>query len=552
MEATTGNPGSSAPVDLESIDLAEVIRILPGYDPYRDTGGAYFVEEAALHAIGFFHEVLTHVKGPLGGQPLRLEPWQIAVIGNLFGWLRPDGTRRYREGFVYIPRGNGKTTLSAGIPLYVLFCEEERGKEIYAAAADREQAGILFNIARDMVLAERELWSRCRVLQKSLVREDEGSFFRAISSDANTKHGANASCVVIDELHAQRDRELVDVLETSTGKRRQPIFLTITTADFDRPVEESICNEKHKYASDVRDGLISDPAFLPAIYEAETEDDWKDPAIWRKANPNLGVSVVVDDFERKFQKACIEPSFENTFKRLHLNMKTEQDRRFIRMEDWDRCAKAVDEESLVGRRCFAGLDLSNTEDITAFVLLFPDDDGAVLPYFWAPDEKAALRESRSKRAKYVTWSKDGLLELTPGERIDYDRVVARIVELAERFDIQEIGVDPWNASAVISKLTAAGLKVSKHHQGFPSMSGPTKQFEVMVVAQKLAHGGHRILRWMASNVAVDYDSMGNLKPAKGKSADKIDGIVALIMAIGAAALGEEEDNVYLERGFQSL
>jgi phage terminase large subunit-like protein len=539
---------SSAPAELE-----EAIRLLPGYDPYAETGGAEFVPEKALHAIEFFQRFLTHVKGPLGGQRLILEPWQMAIIGNLFGWIRPDGTRRYREGLVYVPRGNGKTTLSAGIPLYVLFCEDERGKEIYASAADREQATILFHVARDMVLAEPELKKRSKVLQKSITRENEGSFFRAISSDANTKHGFNASCVVIDELHAQPDRDLVDVLETSMGKRPQPILLSLTTADFDRPIEESICNEKHKYASDVRDGLISDPAFLPAIYEATADDDWKDPAVHLKANPNYGVSVVVDDFERKFKKALSQPSFENTFRRLHLDQKTGQDVRWLSLTEWDACGGALERDSLRGRPCSAGFDLASTSDIAAFVLYFPEDGGAVLPFFWVPRENAEDRERKSRHATYVSWSRRGLIELTPGNVIDHDFILGRIAELARIYRIRHVGVDPWNARGhVMTTLGSHGLRVLEFQQSFPVLSAPTKKLEVMVLSRRLRHGGNEILRWMASNMAVEEDFAGNVKPSKKKSTEKIDGIVALIMAIAVAELEEGTGHPYNTRGFYSI
>lgn len=530
-----------------SADLAEVIQIIPGYDPTEDARDAHFDVGAAMHAICFFEEILTHVKGKCAGQLFKLEPWQKAIIANLFGWKLPNGLRRYREGLIYIPRKNGKTTIAAGIPIYVLFCDPEVGKEIYVAAADREQAGILFGIAQQMVLSEWHLKNRCNVLKKSITREEEGSFFKAISKEANTKHGYNASVVIVDELHAQPGRELVDVLETSTGSREQPLFLSVTTADFDR---NSICNEKHEYACNVRDGVISDPAFLPVIYEASREDDWKDPETWKKANPNLGVSLQMDYMERKFQKALSEPVFENTFKRLHLNMKTQTDVRWLSLEQWDECAGELDRDELYGANCYAGLDLANVEDVAAFVLFFPDTF-QVLSFLFTPQDKAEKRELKS-RGKYLSWSRQGFMELTPGGEIDHDYIESRIVELAEEFNILEVGYDRWNSHSIVKHLKAYGFKMTPVGQGYASLSAPMKDLERLVISKRLNHGGNPVLRWMAGNVAVEEDAAGNYKPARDKSSDKIDGIVALIVAIACANLDEEEENVYSERGFLQL
>lgn len=452
----------------------------------------------------------------------------------------------YRFGRTMLPTHN--TTLAAGIPLYVLFCDPERGKEIYAAAADREQAGILFGIAQQMVLHEPALYSRCDVLKKAITRDGEGSFFRAISKDANTKHGYNASVVVVDELHAQPDRELVDVLETSTGSRDQPLFILITTADFERP---SICNEKHDYARNVRDGVIKDRAFLPVVYEPGPDDDWRDTETWKKVNPNLGVSLNMEYMERKFEKALREPMFENTFKRLHLNQKTQTDVKWLGLDDWDKCGTSdFDRAMLYGANCYAGLDLASTEDVAACVLYFPAT-AQTLPFFFAPEATAEKRE-RKGQGQYLTWSRQGHMELTDGGEIDHDVIEARICELAEEFNILEIAYDRWNSHGIVKHLKAKGFKMTPVGQGFASLTSPMKDLERLVMSEKLNHGGNPVLRWMAGNVALEEDSAGNYKPSRKRSADKIDGIVALVMAIASANLADEEGNVYDGRGFLQL
>ena len=303
-----------------SVDWETTLRLIPGYDPFTAAGDCTFDEDAAKHAVGFFEDCLTHVKGELAGQYVLLAPWQQAVVGNLFGWKRPDGTRRYREAFIFVPRKQGKTLIASGLALYSFFCDGEPGAEIYCAAADRDQAKLLWDVARRQIMAEPVLANACRLYQHSIVIDSMGSSFKAISADAHTKHGYNSHFVVVDELHAQPNSELVDVLLTSTGARRQPMVVYLSTSDFERP---SVCNQKHEYAAKVRDGIIDDPYFLPVIYEASRDDDWTDPEVWAKVNPNLGVSLSLEYLERECRRAQETPSYENTFKRLHLNIRTQ-------------------------------------------------------------------------------------------------------------------------------------------------------------------------------------------------------------------------------------
>lgn len=540
--------------------LAEIIRLIPGYDPYATAGDCWFDVDAAQHAIDFFQHptdgVLRHIEGALKGERFVLEPWQQAITANIFGWKRKDSqgrvVRRYREVLVFVPRKNGKTPWAAALGLYVLACDDEQGQQNYIAAADREQAGMLFRHAKGMVELEPELSDRFRTYggraeagqSRSIVYEKKGSFLRVISADAESKHGGNSHLILIDELHAQPNRELVDVLITSTVSlnRKQPLIVYITTADYDR---ESICNEKYDHACKVRDGILTDPSFLPVIYEASRDDDWTSPKTWKKANPNLGVSVSEEALARECKRAQETPSYVNTFLRLHLNIRTQNDVAWMDMHAWDSCGAhepiAWRDQMLremEGRECFAGLDLSTTTDLTALVLAFPEDDGyLLLPWFWIPSENMEQRKKRD-RVDYSTWARQGFISATSGNVIDYDVVRHDINELAKKYNIREIACDRWNATQIITQLAGDGLTIFPYGQGFKDMTAPTKELERAVMSGTLKHGSNPVLRWNASNVTVETDSAGNLKPSKKKSTERIDGIVAACMGIGRAMLSQ--------------
>jgi phage terminase large subunit-like protein len=485
---------------------------------------------AAKDAVRFFEKHLTHSKGELGGKAFMLEPWQKEYIGKLFGTMNGN-VRQYRTSLLAIPRKNGKSTLCAGIALKLMF-DGEPGAEIYSCAADRDQARLVFEMAKVCVENSPQLRSRLRVFRNSIVREETHTTYKALSSEAFTKHGLNAHGIIFDELHAQPDRELWDVMTTSSGARRQPLCVALTTAGYDR---KSICWEIWRYALAVRDGAIKDPTFLPAIFAADVSDDWTAESAWRKANPNLGVSVKLDDLRVRCKRAQDMPSEENTFKRLHLNMWTEQDTRFLQMSHWAQgdkpCPVVLD-----GRECFAGLDLATTYDTTCFCLLFPLDGGTfwVQPHFWIPEENMRDRVKRD-RVPYDMWAKAGKLHLTPGNVTDFDQVRADIVALSKKYNIRQVAIDRWNAHQITNQLQGEGINVLGFGQGYGSMSSPTAALEAAVVGGKLLHGGHPVLAWQASNVAVQSDHQGNKKPSKAKSTERIDGIVALIMALGIHA-----------------
>ncbi|MHC4625255.1 MAG: terminase large subunit, partial [Planctomycetota bacterium] len=551
-------PKREIPPDVAPESLIDIIKILPGYDPYWRADDYYFDAPLGARAVNFFQQRLAHVKGELAGQAFRLEDWEQAIVANLFGWLHKEtGYRRYRQAFIEVGRKNGKTPLAAGIILYLLFEDREPGAEIYGAAAEYKQASLVFTHAWGMRNQEPYLSERSKVFKgqsKSIEIGEPGDLdygvYRVISSDSLTAHGFLMHGGVVDELHTQPNSELVDALTTSMASRRQPLLVYITTSDFER--EGSICNEKEDHALRVLDEKddTTDPSFLPVVYQASIDDDWTDPEVWKKANPNLGVSVRWDYLKSACEKAKENPRYENTFKRLHLNIRTEQDVRWFAMDRWDACGESFNPEILKGQLCYGGLDMSSTTDITAFVLVFPLDDLVyVLPYFWLPKENARKRQDRD-RVPYLDWAKRGLITLTEGDVVDYDVVRRDINALGEIYNIKDVGVDRWNATQITTQLGGDGFEIFPFGQGYASMSGPSKELEKLIIQGGLRHGGHSaVLRWMASNVSVEQDAAGNIKPSKKKSTERIDGIVSLIEAIGRMiAEPPPRPSVYEERG----
>lgn len=510
-----------------------------------------YSKEKADAAIKFI-SALKFTKGEWAGRPFILQPWQKKFIRKLFGYVNKDGTRRYRTAYLEIPRKNGKSELAAAIALYLLFADGEPGAEIYSAAADREQASLVFNAAATMVRNSKSLSKISRIInsQKRIVFYKKNSFYRAISSEAYSKHGFNAHAVVYDELHVAPNRDLWDTLQTSMGARRQPLMLAITTAGYDR---NSICWEVHEYARQVRDGVIKDPSFLPVIYSADPEDDWTDEKVWAKANPNLGVTIKLDFLRQECQRAKEIPAYQNTFRRLYLNQWAQQDTRWIDMEAWRECGGKVDYEELANLRCWAGVDLSTTTDISSCALVFePDSDGVVhvLSYNWVPRENIAARVRRD-RVPYDLWAQQGHITATEGNVIDYDYIrIAITDEIKRRFPLlQVVGYDPWNATKWAIDLESEGVPVMEVRQGFKTMSPACKELERLIIGRKLRHNNNPVLTWAMDNLVVAQDPAGNIKPAKDKSTERIDPAVAVIIAISAMLQSEApEESAYESRG----
>lgn len=499
----------------------------------------------------FFEVFLRHSKGAWAGAPFRLQAWQAdQIIRPLFGWLRPDGTRRYRTAYIEMSRKNGKSTLASGIALYLLFADGEPGAEVFSAAADREQAAIVFNQARAMVEESPALLRKARLFKHSITVPAARSVYRVLSAEAYTKHGLNAHGIVFDELHAQPNRELYDVLNTSTGARRQPLMVMITTAGWDR---NSICYEMHQLTRAVLADPNAAPAHFGYIAAAGDGDDWTDPRVWAAANPGMGQTVSAEYLADQCQQALMTPGYQNTFRRLHLNQWTSQESRWLDMATWDACGMPLPE--LAGRTAYAGLDLASTTDLAALVLVFPPrSDGEpfwFLPRFWIP-EQGLVERVRRDRVPYDTWLRQGLVTATPGNVIDYAFIEAEIGSLRQRFDVRECAFDRWGATQISQRLGEAGLTMVEFGQGFASMSAPTKELNRLLLAKQVGHGGNAVLRWMADGVAVRQDPAGNIKPDKAKSTTRIDGIVAAVMGLDRAIRNQGKQSVYEDRGIRVL
>lgn len=485
-------------------------------------------------AVRFFEKHLTHAKGELGGKPFLLEPWQRTYIRALFH--EENGLRKVRTSLLALPRKNGKSTLAAGIALRCLL-ENEPGCEVYSCAASRDQARLVFDTARIAVEQSPTLSQQLKVYRNAIVRESTHGTYKALSAEAGIQHGLSAHAVIFDELHVS-NREMWEVMISSQGARRSPLTVALTTAGYDK---KSVCWEIWKYAASVANGTIKDESFLPMIFCADMADDWKSEAVWAKANPNLGVSVKLDFLRGECARAMEMPAYENSFRQLYLNQWTEQSQRWIQMDHWRQGDKPCPVD-LTGRECFAGLDLATTFDTTAFVLLFPLDDGTfwVEPHFWIPDENMRQRVKRDK-VPYDVWARKGLLHVTQGNVTDYSVVRAGILDLAKKYSIRQIAVDRWNSTHLTQLLQEDGLPVLGYGQGYGSMSSPSLQVEAWTVSGKLLHGGNEPLSWQAGNVAIQTDGQ-NIKPSKQRSFERIDGIVALVMAAGVYATSSSQSN----------
>ena len=494
---------------------------------------SHYDEARANRAVRFI-ENLRHTKGKWAGKRFWLLPWQEQIIRDLFGIIKEDGTRQFHTAYIEIGKKNGKSELAAAVALYLLYADGEPSAEVYGAAADRQQASIVFDVANQMVQMSPALLKRSKIMAatKRVVNYSNAGFYQVLSAEVGTKHGLNVSGLVFDELHAQPNRKLYDVLTKGSGDaREQPLFFIITTAGTDR---NSICYEMHTKSMDILSGRKIDPTFYPVVYGLELEDDWHNEENWYKANPSLGYTIKIDRVREAYQEALQNPAEENVFRQLRLNTWVNSSVAWIPEHIYDKGNTAIDERKLLGRECYGGLDLSSTSDITAFVLVFPPEyDGDpyyILAYFWLPEETLDLRVRRD-HVPYDVWRRQGYINVTEGNVIHYDFIEKMIIDLGKKFNIKEVGVDRWNATQMIQNLEAEGFTMVPIGQGMKDMSPPTKEFYKLLLEGKIAHGGNPVLRWMAGNVVVETDAAENIKPTKAKSTEKIDGIVATIMAL---------------------
>lgn len=502
--------------------------------------GLRFDRKAAQHALDFFG-FLHHSKGEWAGQPFVLEPWEQFIVWNLFGWKDASGHRRFKTAYLEIARKNGKTTLLAGIGLYLFVADNEPGAECYSAAVKRDQAIITHAEATRMVKRSPHLRARVGIFKNNLHMDSEACKFEPLGRDSDSCDGLNVHGALVDELHAHKTRDMWDVLETATGARRQPLQIAITTAGFDR---QSICWEQHEYVEKLLKGVAQNDTYFGIIYSIDEGDDWKNEKLWIKANPNLGVSVKINDLQRKAEKAKEMPSAINNFLRKHLDVWVQQSTRWIDIDLWNRnFAYVLKEDELKGKRCFGGLDLSSVSDLTSWVMIFPDEADPeridVLARFWCPESRLTDRHNRY-RNDYEAWHRDGWLEVTAGDAIDYDVVRECVLLDARIFNLDSMNVDRLFQGYQLSMQLAGELsspgkeRVGTIGMGFLSMAGPMLELEKRLKKNKLNHGNNPIMRWMADNLAVQTDPAGNLKPDKSTSQGKIDGIVALLMALDRA------------------
>ena len=529
------------------------MRKLKKYTPTKfKARDSVYDKAAADYAVNFI-EFLCHTKGTWAGQPFELIDWQEQIIRDVFGTLKPNGYRQFNTAYIEIPKKNGKSELAAAIALLLTCGDNEERAEVYGCAADRQQATIVFDVAKDMVTMCPALAKRVKIMatQKRLIYVPTGSYYQVLSADVANKHGFNTHGVIFDELHTQPNRKLYDVMTKGSGDARmQPLYFLITTAGDNT---NSICYEVHQKALDILNGRKHDATFYPVIYGASQEDDWTDQKVWKRVNPSLGITVGLDKVKAACESAKQNPAEENSFRQLRLNQWVKQAVRWMPMDKWDACAFPVDEKSLEGRVCYGGLDLSSSTDITAFVLVFPpideDDKYSVLPYFWIPEDNLDLRVHRD-HVNYDLWKKQGFLQTTEGNVVHYGYIEQFIETLGEKYNIREIAFDRWGAVQMTQNLEALGFSVVPFGQGFKDMSPPTKELMKLTLEEKIAHGGHPVLRWMMDNIFIRTDPAGNIKADKEKSTEKIDGAVATIMALDRAIRcgNDTGESVYDKRG----
>ena len=548
--------------------------------------GLWFDVAAARRAIAFFL-ILRHWKGEWAGQPIILEPWQQFVVWNLFGWKwKATGLRRFRTLYAEVGRKQGKTTMAAGIGLYLMIADDEPGAEIYTSAVKRDQARIAHKDATEMVKRSPLLKKHINIVRDNLHSLENSSKFEPLGRDANSTDGLNPHGIIADELHAWKDASLWGVLETATGARSQPMMLAITTAGFN---PDSYCMEQRHHAERVLDGVVDDDAYFAVIYTLDDEDMkdvaggngdgaslpwWEDESLWIKANPSLGVTKKRSYMRRQAQRATQIASNWVHFVTKELSVWTQGEVKWVNIAHWDACGRyPVDEAELIGRRCYGGLDLSSTTDITAWVLVFPpaapDEPYIVLPRFFVPEDNVYDRTHKDQ-VPYERWIEDGHIFATPGNMVDDDFIIGQVAEDAETFDLQEVAYDRWGSARIVVALqNEAGVTVDEKvaemynqpllvqfGQGFASMSGPMKELEKLILGHRLAHGGNPVLTWMAHNTVAKMDAAENVKPDKAKSTERIDGIVATIMGLARAMVddkpGKRQRSVYEDRGLRTI
>jgi len=517
--------------------LNDLARFKGKGSPYRfnpklvDRDGRSFYPADNLCA---FIERLPHVKGPLAGESITLEPWQIFILSTVFGWVKSDGKRRYRRSYIEVPRGNAKSTLSSAVALYMLAADGEGGAEVYSLATTRDQARIVFGDAQTMARRSAGFRSRfaVNVGAHNMHVLASGSKFEALSAEGSTLDGLNIHFGCVDELHAHKTRTVYDVVETGTGKRDNSLLWVITTAGSNRA---GICYEARTFVTKLLNGVFEDDTQFGIVYGLDDGDDWTTENALVKANPNWGISVRPEILGPLQAKAMQLPSAVNNFKTKHLNEWVNADTAWMDMRAWDACGdSSLDIEAFTGQPCWVGLDLASKTDIAALMLMFQhpeiSDAYVVFGKYYLPEDTVQA----AGNSQYPGWMRTGRLTVTPGNVIDFGWIEADLLDLVSRFAVQAVAFDPFQATQLSTRMLAEGLPMIEVRPTVLNFSEPMKTLEALVLQRKLVHDGDPVLTWMASNVVAHLDAKDNIYPRKERAENKIDGIVALIMALSRA------------------
>lgn len=508
-------------------------------------------ENAAARKFNFTARYCRHSKGKWKGQPLDLSPFQCFKELNIYGWLREDGTRRFRTIYDDVARKNGKTTELAAAGLYGMVGDNESGAEVYSVATKKEQARLLFDESTRMVSQDRVLRGMVRRLRNTLTHHDSFSKFEPLAAESKSLDGLNTSTGLVDEFHAHPDASLWNVLKSSSGSRAQPLHWIITTAGFQ---QQCICFEVRDYAIKVLEGVFEDDAFFALVYTLDEGDDWTDEANWPKANPNLGISVSLEYLREQFRQALATPSERANFMTKHLNVWVNAEFAHVDLLKFSQCRLRDDEDNIIdyqlqdltGLKCKSGLDAGITTDISSFVMTFemPDGKKAYFGRHYLPEDTVKKRVEKSN-VPYDQWARDGWLVLTPGNVTDYNFIKHDILDFCKLFPDIEIAYDRYNVSQLVNDLVAEEIEMVEFGQGYVSMNPAMREVDRLYLTGEFVHNGDPVLLWAASNVVAQKDPAGNIKPSKDKSKEKIDPYVALIMSAGLWLKDESEvPNIY--------
>lgn len=517
---------------------------------WKKKGSPFYFDREKASRVCEFIELLPHIKGPLAGENITLEPWQVFVLTTIFGWLkRSDGKRRFRRVYIEVPRGNGKSALSSAVGLYMLCADGEGGAECYSLATTRDQAKIVFGDAQAMARRRPQMMKALgvEVIANNINQLKSASKFEALSAESSTLDGLNIHFGCVDELHAHKTRAVYDVVETGTGKRDQSLLWVITTAGSNR---SGVCYEIRTFVTKLLGEIFADESQFGVVYGLDDGDDWTSEEALVKANPNWGVSVRPEVVLALQAKAMQMPSAIHNFKTKHLNEWVSADTAWMDMREWDSCADAsLTEDDFVGNECVASLDLASKVDIAAKAKLFRREGNyyAFLSYYLP---ESAVDDGRN--SQYSGWARQGLLTLTPGNVTDFDQIEAEMIDDFARFNFREAPFDPFQATQLSSHLLAQGLPMVEMRPTVLNFSEPMKELEALVLRRKFFHNGDPILAWMVSNVVCHRDQKGNIYPRKEREENKIDGVVALIMALGRMMAGSASEHPTIGSDYEMM